>query len=60
MTVKIATDIETKLFFAIPNFLKEQGWQLTAEYKTNLLRHLQYNFKHRIKYSKTKENKSFM
>ncbi|MDO5105628.1 hypothetical protein [Capnocytophaga sp.] len=29
---RIATDIETDLFYKILKFLKENGWKLTAEY----------------------------
>lgn len=44
MKEKIATDIDTALFFAIPKFLKEQGWQLTAEYKDLFDKGIDFDF----------------
>ncbi|RBQ03363.1 hypothetical protein [Pedobacter miscanthi] len=36
METKIATNIDTDVFYAVINFLKENGWKLTAEYDEKL------------------------
>ncbi len=34
--LNIATNIDTDLFYSIIKFLKENGWELTAEYDQNI------------------------
>ncbi|GGH17957.1 hypothetical protein [Pedobacter zeae] len=36
MEIKIATNIDTDIFYASINFLKESSWRLTAEYDEKL------------------------
>ncbi|WP_134204113.1 hypothetical protein [Pedobacter suwonensis] len=36
MEIKIATNIDTDIFYAVIKFLKENGWELTIEYDENL------------------------
>ena len=36
METKIATNIDTDVFYAVINFLKENSWKLTAEYDETL------------------------
>jgi len=37
MEIKIATNFNTEIFYAAIKFLKEKGWELTAEYDDKMI-----------------------